>query len=160
PSAFLTNVLRVGFQLDSEPLPSGNQINMKNTRGDNPISSTTWYDTPLPVYHTFPGETGLPADTPPGSKSLYLFDPTPTWPYREGSAGNQASTDSVTFNAPAAPLVSSVEATFAPTGDPAIMFWQDPAKGSAVIFSPFGWESINPENYTPPMQPPMANGRA
>lgn len=172
---FLNNTLHAQYLLDdiftapSSPVPPDrNEIKMTAAdpkglgRGGLPIGWETWF---LPILHNYPGGPP-PLDFPPAAGSIYLFS-TNTAQAREFGANNQAAPDVVSF------IDDGATSTFKPypgttayfddvdarynlpgipgqngTGPPAIMWYTDNTANSKIVFSPFGWEAINPETAT------------
>lgn len=156
PNAFLSQVLRVNYVQDfPNPDPATfRQINMLRAEGSHPISTQSWYNG---GFHAYPG--AIPYD-PPSSAAIYLGSTTSTT--RNFMCPNQDTYDVVDFTAvpqgaefvPAGtnPKTAGVDARYASqSSEPneAIMWMLDnPATRGKIVFSPFGWEGINPESFS------------
>ena len=143
-------------------------------RGVHPIGWETWYDFP----HQYPSVNGEepPFMVPPVYLSYTTFPRNrdyscPNTGAEDGTNFDIGSPDLVTFlppttlpavppnpaRAPSATLfpgVFGVDAVYSSTATPlanaAIMWSKDVNSQSKVVFSPFGWETINPEYYIIP----------
>lgn len=158
PNSFLNNTLHVQYVSDSiftanssTLPPNRDQINMTATnpagasRGGLPIGWETWYNG---GFHDYPG--AIPND-PPGSGSLYIGSTISTGrefacPNNEAGLGTPdvvSFIDDPNFKAD----IDDVDGRFndPSINSPAIMWYTDTAANSRIVFSPFGWESINPE---------------
>ncbi len=168
-SSFLHDILGATYVSDNAnglyPIDINTSITLKDTKGDNPISATAWYDDPvhIPLDHGFLGENldATAADnTYPADKSPIFIGDGPTGPrLTEYSALNQNSSDVVAFNftpvPPVAgpnPLPYNVDAFYGATTNPAIM-WHTATDASApigkAVYSPFGWEAIQNQFWAP-----------
>ena len=173
-NAFLNNVLRASYVSDRAIAggAANDVINAGNSpavRGQAPIAFETYF---LPALHQdFADPTKPGIDNPPLSAPPLYIGPT-TFPIINRSFGcpNQGYDlqnvvpvgfpNQVTFNPPAtaggtatfAPGVYGVDGTYV-NGSPAIM-WSRNAQNGRVVFSPFGWESINPDVVAIPMTTP------
>lgn len=146
------------------------------TRGVHPIGWETWYDT-LHLYPTPNPGNDPPFNTPPVYFSYTTFPENRDYgcPNTGAEAGfneDIGSADLVTFipptNLPPVPPnpvrapgptifpgVFGVDAVYSSTATPlanaAIMWYKDITSQGKVVFSPFGWETINPEFYIIPL---------
>ena len=162
-NAFLNSVMRVSYAADIVPGPTAPQIDMIRGSGIHPISTQTWYQEPITI-HNYPAPAGaVPPWDPPAAGPIYLGSVPGT--VRSWMALNQATFDRVTFLPALAQDVAGIDATYtAVAGSPAIMWSLDNATTRGkTVFSPFGWEGINPEFFSAGGTPPtivLKNRRA
>lgn len=172
-NAFLNNTLRAYFISDSAITGGGGAQDAigagGGARGNNPIGITTFF---LPALHGDFINPGAVGDNPPLSQPpLYIsptvFVPTTNHDYGCPSQGYELQNivpvgfpNQIAFNPPTFPtLPAGASATFYPgqygidatysNGSPAII-WARNAVGGKIVFSPVGFESINPAQQAVP----------
>lgn len=167
-NAFLNSVLRVAYRLDFIADATRNQITMIRGSGIHPISTQTWYQEPL-ILHNFPAppNTNPPWD-PPAAGPIYLGS-IPNTP-RGWMCPNQDTFDVVQFLPTETQDVAGIDAEYvasagASRAERAAVMWNldNPTTRGKIVFSPFGWEAINPEFFTGTGTPPpifLKNRRA
>jgi hypothetical protein len=169
---FLNQVLHATFVNDFQiPFPADNAMTPVPGQGTHPIISETFYGpnlpglpgaTLVPFEHQYPS-TGTPPRDYPSSGTVFLgsIPNTPRdWMCLNGGVDED---NIVLFTAPLnMPDRSDVDLFYAggsAVTQPAIMWFTDVTiapRVSKVIFSPFGWEDINPEYFLPPgTNPPV-----
>lgn len=178
---FLTNVLKAAYKYDSAHNPGGfgplvtvAHLTATNAQGAAPIATDPWYHNSSASQHGsgiggfFEPNTPAYVYDPPANKTIYFFDPehAALTPPRNYGAENQWTPDVVNFLLTPSQDVQGSDGTYSNlTAAPysALMWYRDASKApyiSKVIFSPFGWEGINPESVTVPMPPaPVKNVR-
>lgn len=152
-NAFLNSVLKVAYFADFIVDADENRITTVAGSGIHPITSQTWYQLPVTI-HNFPAPN--PPWDPPSAGPIYLGSVPGT--VRAWMCPNQAVFDVVDFlPTPLAQDVAGIDATYVASVNnrPAVMWHLDNATTRGkVVFSPFGWEGINPEFFTLPGTPP------
>ena len=150
PNAFLTNVLHANYvSQDSQT----DVITLVGANGTNPISWGTWYN----ANHSYPPypPTQSPNDPPGKGGSIYIGPTSSIARYAACPNEWNDSTIPVIFGHPNVVSIAggaTSDGNYS-NGHPAVIWYSDPIALSRVVFSPFGWEAINPEVISMPGTP-------
>ena len=153
-SPFLNSILHVTYVNDFLlNIPNDNQITTIAGQGPHPIASETFYGPPLgPFQHLYPS---TPSRDYPSSGPIYVGSTTTVARSYMALDGGTGFDNVVLFTAPINNQdISNVDAFYSTqsvsTG-PCVMWFTDVSAKpivSKIVFSPFGWEQINPEYFT------------